>query len=209
MYFPSEPAVSDISNEDQARADHYALLSRLFYAPPDAPLLTRLAAASSALRQGALAAAWNDLCQAATEFTVAAMQEEYAALFIGVGKPLVVLYASWHLTGFMMEQPLVRLRSDLASFGLARNADVAEPEDHIAALMDVMRHLILAPERAEAARLELQHQFFFAHISLWHEDLWSAIEKQEEARFYRKVSEFARRFLDLEEELLKTLFSAE
>ena len=44
--------------------------------------------------------------------------QEYADLFIGVGKCEVNLHASHWLTGFMMEKPLADLRTVLASLGL-------------------------------------------------------------------------------------------
>lgn len=190
--------INEVSFEDLARADYYAVLSRLFYAPPDATFLTALAAAGEVAQPGALPAAWNALCATAAQTSAEAAQEEYAALFIGIGKPQVVLYASWHLTGFMMEKPLARLRDDLAELGLSRIGEVLEPEDHFAALMDAMRHLLLDTDRAEADRLALQQRFFSGHISTWYENLCDAIEAQPEARLYRSAASFARNFLQVE-----------
>ena len=57
---------------------------------------------------------------------------------------------SWYLTGFLQEEPLAELRDDLAELGLGR-AGVTETEDHIAALAEVMRHLVLTgPDDAGA-----------------------------------------------------------
>ena len=44
--------VPPVSPEDQARADLYGLLARLFYAPPDANLLTELRLASPPAEDG-------------------------------------------------------------------------------------------------------------------------------------------------------------
>lgn len=190
--------MNDVSPEDLARADYYAVLSRLFYAAPDSAFLASLAAAGEMAEQGALPSAWNTLCAAAVQTSVEAAQEEYATLFIGIGKPQVVLYASWHLTGFMMEKPLARLRDDLAELGLSRIGEVLEPEDHFAALMDAMRHLLLDTARAEAERRALQQGFFAAHISTWYENLCDAIDAQPEARLYRSAASFTRNFLQVE-----------
>lgn len=190
--------MNDVSPEDLARADYFAVLSRLFYAPPDAALLAALAAAGGQAQQGELPDAWNDLCATAAQTSVEAAQEEFAALFIGIGKPQVVLYASWHLTGFMMEKPLASLRTDLAELGLSRIGEVLEPEDHFAALMDAMRHLLLDTARAEAQRLAMQQRFFSGHISTWYENLCDAIEAQPEAHLYRSAANFARSFLKVE-----------
>ena len=190
--------MNDIPAEDLARADYYAVLSRLFYAPPDAGFLATLAAAGSADGQGALPAAWNALCAAAGSTSAESTREEYDALFVAIGRPAVVLYASWHLTGFMMEKPLAKLREDLAELGLARGMDILEPEDHFAALMDVMRHLLLETARTDAERVALQQRFFSNHIMTWYESLCDAIVKQPEARLYRHAAEFVRAFFELE-----------
>jgi len=202
--------MQDVSPEDLARADYYAVLSRLFHAPPDVAFLAALAAAggvenevaNEVAQQGTLPSAWNALCAAAAQTSAEAAQEEYAALFIAIGKPRVVLYASWHLTGFMMEKPLARLRDDLAELGLSRMGEVLEPEDHFAALMDAMRHLLLDTTRTEAQRRVLQQGFFSAHISAWYENLCDAIDAQPEARFYRSAANFARKFLQIENMVL-------
>lgn len=198
----TDHATHEVAPEDLARADYYAVLSRLFYAPPDAPFLEMLASAGDLAEQGALPSAWNALCAMAARTSPAAAQEEYAELFIAIGKPQVVLYASWHLTGFMMEKPLARLRQDLAELGLSRIGEVAEPEDHFAALMDAMRHLLTDRARTETQRRMLQQAFFSRHISTWHESLCDAIDARQEAGFYRSAANFARNFLQVEKMLL-------
>lgn len=150
------PAAED---QDLARADTYAILARLFQAPPDAAFLEALAAAgqlcdvSAEAAQGDLPKAWAALTHATAKATPESAGREYEALFVAVGRPQVVLYASWYLTGFMMEKPLALLRDDLAALGLARRAEVLEPEDHFAALMEVMRHLISDVSRPDDQRL--------------------------------------------------------
>ena len=190
--------MNDIADEDLARADYYAVLSRLFYAPPDAGFLSTLAAAGVEDGQGPLPAAWNALCAAAGSASVESAKEEYDALFVAIGRPAVVLYASWHLTGFMMEKPLAKLRDDLAELGLARSKDILEPEDHFAALMDSMRHLLLDVTRTDTERLALQQRFFSRHIATWYESLCNAICVPPESRLYRKGAEFIRAFFELE-----------
>ena len=190
--------MNNIPAEDLARADYYAVLSRLFFAPPDASFLSTLAAAGDADRQGALPSAWNALCAAAGSASAESAKEEYDALFVAIGRPAVVLYASWHLTGFMMEKPLAKLREDLAELGLARSKDILEPEDHFAALMDSMRHLLLDTARTDTERLALQQRFFSSHIATWYESLCDAIYAQLESRLYRSAAEFVRAFFELE-----------
>ena len=72
----------------------------------------------------------------------AQIADEYAALFLGVGKPEVFLYGSFYLAGRLNDKPLVALRDDLRALGLERREAITETEDHIASLCEVMRYLI-------------------------------------------------------------------
>src|SRR5207244_10104665 len=79
--------VPTLSPEDAARADFYALLARLFYAPPDTGLLESLAGAGELdSAEGDLAQAWRQLRSAAAATGEAAVREEYDASFVGTGK---------------------------------------------------------------------------------------------------------------------------
>ena len=86
-----------IEPEDQARADFYALLSRLFDSAPDAGLLAAIASAdelpdvSTAGTDRDLAKAWRELIAASAAMEPEAAAAEYQDLFIGVGKSEVRL----------------------------------------------------------------------------------------------------------------------
>lgn len=200
----------NLAPEDLARADYYAILARLFQAPPDAAFLAALAAAGGELAgesaEAALAdlpKAWEALVNAAAIATPEGARSEYEALFVAIGKPQVVLYASWYLTGFMMERPLAVLRDDLAALGLARQNEVREPEDHFAALMEVMRHLVRDCDRPEAQRLALQREFFLSHIDPWSGKLCDALGAAPPARLYRAAANFTRAFMAVEKKFLE------
>lgn len=193
------------AEEERARADHYALVARLFQSAPDAALLAALAQAGRTLGgsanqdgeggEDALPRAWAAL-GAASALGEAAVRDEFDALFISVGKPAVMLNASWYLTGFLQEEPLADLRDDLARLGLGRRAGVSETEDHVAALAEVMRHLVVTgPDEAGLAR---QQAFFEQHLSPWYARLADALERAEGAHFYAKASGLLRAFLDIE-----------
>src|SRR5690606_31712960 len=98
------PATLMLDDADLARADAYAVLAHLFFAPPQASVIEALRGARRDAGGDEVSAAWNALCAAAGD--AGAIADEYAALFISVGKPEVSLYASWYLTGFLMEKPL-------------------------------------------------------------------------------------------------------
>ena len=109
----SDPRTSSALDEETARAEIYGLLAQLYYAPPTPDLLDALrVAATEAPAAGAfLEEPWRDLVAAARETHNDAIAAEYEALFGGIGKPEVYLFASHYLSGFLNEQPLVRLRS--------------------------------------------------------------------------------------------------
>ncbi len=117
--------------EDEARADFYALLGRLFADAPDARLLATIADAPpltpAASTVGgpdvatALSRAWEDLRAASAAADLESVREEFQALFVGVGRSEVSLYAS-HYVGPQSGRPLAEIRATLAEFGLARRA---------------------------------------------------------------------------------------
>ena len=145
--------------EEAGRAELYGLLATLFYAPPSQILLDTIAATQT---QGdtVLGRAWAVLVDACGHAREEPTREEYEHLFIGVGKPEVMLYGSYYLSGFLMEKPLAALRTDLAELGLERAESVPESEDHIATLCDAMRYLITSDEilHAHAAQKRLDRK---------------------------------------------------
>lgn len=194
-----------LTQEDQARADLYALCASLLLKAPDAALLGALAAADSLRTQQEgqpLDQAWEQLVLAAGLVDAGAVKEEFDALFVSVGTPLVNPYASHYLAGFMHEKPLAALRDELRALGLARVRGVGEPEDHLGALCEVMRILIaggpsaasLAPRRP----LDTQKSFFIRHIAPWQERCLDDIRRAACANFYRHVAAFAAAFFELE-----------
>ena len=76
--------VETLPPEEVARANFYGLLARLFYAPPDAPLLEAIAGAGEIeAEDGGIAAAWQALAHAAARADVEAVREEYDSVFVG------------------------------------------------------------------------------------------------------------------------------
>jgi TorA maturation chaperone TorD len=183
--------------EDHARADFYALIATLFYAPPSADLLAALAEADEILGEDdsvPLAAAWSALQAACAATDEEAVQQEYDELLVGVGKAVVPPYIAAHTEKTGVDALLVELKAFLAGRGLGRQASVNEPEDHLAALCEVMRHLI-SVERAEIAE---QRGFFERFLSPGATRLCTSIEAASEANFYKRVAAFAKAFFELE-----------
>ncbi len=189
-----------IEPEEAARANVYALLARLFYAPPDAALLAAVAAEKTA-EEGALAVAWRELARAAASADTEAVRDEYESVFVGTGRAPVTLYTSAYTMRFSNEAPLAALRAELAALGLARRAEAAEPEDHVAGLCDSMRHLI-AKQQLELGE---QKRFFSRWLLVPGARLCDAIEAHPGTAFYRVVARFAREFFSLEQSAFEML----
>lgn len=190
-----------LTPEDLARANFYAVVAGLFALPPDAEFLQALAAAGEAAGgqpDSALTRALRELGQAAREAAPEQVAEEYGELFLGVGKPKVVPYGSYYLTGFLHDKPLADLRSDLAALGLGRARGVHETEDHFAALAEIMRHLVVDDTLDQERRDAVQQHIFHRYLRPWYAAFCEALAGAEEARFYRHAAHFARVFLDLE-----------
>ena len=194
--------VSTLPPEEVARANFYGLLARLFYAPPDAQLLETLAGAGDIDPQdGGIGAAWQGLCRAAAQADPEAIRDEYDAVFVGTGKSPITLYACAYSIRYASEAPLAELRGELATLGLARREEASEPEDHIAALCDTMRHLIAGQKRD----LAVQSVFFNRWIAPSVGPLCDAIEAAPTTSFYRQVARFAKAFFDIEQSAFEML----
>ncbi len=196
---PLSFAASADNSEELARAELYGLLAQLWLAPPDAELLTQFRVAVTEAPQpgGFLEAPWQALVAAMRATTPEAAAAEYEALFGGVGKPEVLLYGSFYLSGFLNEKPLAALRADLAALGLARDESRGETEDHVACVFEVMRYLI-AGEDVSVSNLEQQRRFFRAHVQPWVEQLLDAVAAQSRAMLWREVAMLTRALLLVE-----------
>jgi TorA maturation chaperone TorD len=186
--------------EELQRAELYGLLARLWFAPPDAALFEQFAVAvTEAPQRGSfLEAPWQELVAAMRTVGEQAATEEYEALFIGIGKPDILLYGSHHLAGALNEKPLVALRTDLAGLGLARDTAIGETEDHVSFLFEVMRYLIAGDDVA-VCNLERQRLFFRNHLQPWvANSLCDAVQQHPRARLYAALAAFTRAFVQVE-----------
>lgn len=187
-----------LNDEDRARAEHYAVLSRLFASAPDADFLSKLPALAATWgnADSALGQAWLMLGDAARGINAEQVEEEYTRLFLTIGRPEVMLFGSFYIAGFLMEEPVVELRADLAELGLGRRLGITESEDHIAALSDVMRHLIVTGP--DAAGLARQKAFFAGHLAPWVDALADALENAADSRFYSRTAGLVRAYFEIE-----------
>lgn len=189
------PAADLTDPVDTVRAQHWVLLSRLLMRAPDQTLLRQLAALTG--DDTPLGAARGALARAAAEVDAAQVEREFHDLFIGLGRGELLPYASYYLTGFLHERPLAKLRAEMDRLGIARAEGVAEPEDHIATLCEIMAGLV----RGEfGGGGEAAGRFFARHVAPWAAKCFSDLEAAEHARFYRAVGRLGSVFVAIETE---------
>ena len=190
----------DVAEEDLLRADLYGMLGQVLAAPPSQEFLTNaagLAGDASDLGEGI-----NALAKLAAATSASSVEKEYNALFIGLGRGELLPYASYYLTGFLNEKPLARLRGHMAQFGIERNPDVKEPEDHMATLCEMMAGLIRGTY-GEPFSVEDQHAFFNTHIATWASHFFTDLEAAEGSVFYAPVGKIGRAFMEIEIEAFR------
>jgi TorA maturation chaperone TorD len=194
--------VPPLSPEDESRANLYGLLARLFYLPPDANLLTELRQAAPPADEGEgltaegkeLQEAWAALVAACASAFPARLEDEHFNVFVGVGKAQVTPYLAAYMERREAHNPLVRLRAQLAEWGLGRREAAAEPEDHVSGVLETMRWLIVRRK----ASLEVQRKFFQEYLDGPGARFCSAVTACEDARFYRHPARLLQALLALE-----------
>lgn len=195
------PAGTLLNDVDRARAGLYGLLAALLGAPPAAATLDLLRGLDG--DDSPLGAAMAAVVAAARMADPLMVEREYTNLFIGLGRGELVPYASFYRTGFLQEKPLAVLRDDLAGLGIVAAPDRAEPEDHIATVLEVMGGLIdgsFGPTSDAEADIGRQRIFFTAHVAPWAGRFFRDLETAGSAGFYRPVGRLGRQFVEIETE---------
>lgn len=194
-YASAEQVEAGIAAEEALRADLYGLLAALLSRPPSAEVLGQLTGLQGDASE--LGKAINALSAIAKRADSRAVEREYNALFIGLGRGELLPYASYYLTGFLNEKPLATLRGHLAALSIERAADVKEPEDHIATLCEVMAGLI----RGSFGRplpVADQEAFFNTHVAPWAGHFFSDLQGAKASVFYAPVGKIGAAFMEVE-----------
>ncbi len=192
---PQEASVQ-IAEEDAYRAHVYALLASLLRAPPSRESLDVVAGIEGD-DETDLGRCLRTLGVTAAKTTLAQASDEYHILFIGLTRGELLPYASYYLTGFLHEKPLARLRGDMAKLGIERSEGIKEPEDHIAAVCEMMRGMITG-EFGAPVDLARQQEFFDAHLGSWAPKFFQDLEAAKAASLYMPVGTIGRLFMAVE-----------
>lgn len=183
-----------LQEQDQLRADIYALLASLLRSSPNQELINWLKALEINPQEASpMAAAWSSLALAAKHAEGMNLEDEHQDLFIGIGRGELMPFGSWYLTGSLMEKPLAFLRQDLKQLGYERQEETFEPEDHIAALCEVMSLMI-----TNNHGYQQQHTFWKRHLEPWALRFFKDLQHAKRAIFYSPVGLLGESFMKQE-----------
>ena len=194
---PTPPAAPIVVPEDRLRADLYNFLGLILSGPAGEMMLEQTASLSGDSTE--LGQAVASLARVAKVSKRAAVESEFNALFVGLGRGELLPYASYYLTGFLNEKPLAALRRDMAVRGITRAANVYEPEDNIASLLEMMGGQIVG-RFGKATTLSDQKAFFNKHISPWAGHFFSDLEAAKNSVLYASVGAVGKAFMAVEVE---------
>jgi len=190
----------EIAEEDQLRADMYNFLGLLLSGPPSKDTLAKTAALSG--DESPMGEAINAMARVAKATSAKAVESEFMALFIGLGRGELLPYTSFYLTGFLNEKPLAMLRKDMTGLHISRAPNVFEPEDNIASLLEMMGGMITG-RFGEVASLEVQAAFFNKHIGSWAEHFFTDLEAAKASVFFAPVGSAGKAFMEIEREAFR------
>lgn len=196
-----------VAPEDSDRALLYGFVGRLLQTAPDAADLKTLSGISpDADDVSPIGDALRKVTSLAGEVDEQALKRQYHDLFVGLGRGELVPFGSYYLTGFLNEKPLADLRAAMSKLGIERAEGVKEPEDHIAALMQMMEGLILGNFGHEVPlSLCEQRTFFNDHIGKWASHFFKDLAAQDTSPFYAAVGELGQAVLDVETEAFEMI----
>ncbi|MDQ7069630.1 MAG: molecular chaperone TorD family protein [Rhodobacterales bacterium] len=189
-----------IGEEDRLRARMYDFLGALLARPPSKELLQQTAGLTG--DDSDLGVAMGALARVGRVSQATAVESEFTALFIGLGRGELLPYASFYLTGFLNEKPLAALRKDMKAQMIAREANVFEPEDNIASLFEMMAGMILG-RFGDPAPIAAQVTFFNKHIGPWATHFFTDLEGAKNSVFYASVGAAGKAFLEIEREAFR------
>ncbi len=192
---------TDIPEEERQRADLYVLLARLLIRGPDEATLDTVRKLKGG--EGPIGEAIDALAAVARAKTAGAVEDEYYDLFIGLDQGEIVPYASHYLTGRLYDTPLANLRVDMAKRGIGWDESIKEPEDHIAALCEMMAGLILGVFGDGPASIDAQRSFYEAHLAPWAGDFFTDLAEAEAATFYMPLARLGSHLMALEDQAFR------
>lgn len=189
-------ASHELNDTDALRVEVYGLLAGLLRQAPDQALLDWLASLEIEQDGGVLAERWAQLVGAAAKASPDTLSRAHFRHLIGVVEGDVIPYASWYRNGELMDEALVALRRDLKLLGFERAGHTHDPEDHLAALCEVMAMLI-------ESRSFNEPRFFMTHIAPWAANCMADLGRVE-TEFYACFGRLGQAFIESEQSRLES-----
>ncbi|HSP57505.1 MAG TPA: molecular chaperone TorD family protein [Halomonas sp.] len=191
-----QQASHELNDTDALRVEVYGLLAGLLRQAPDQALLDWLASLEIEQDGGVLAERWAQLVVAAAKASPDTLSRAHFRHLIGVVEGDVIPYASWYRNGELMDEALVALRRDLKVLGFERAGHTNDPEDHLAALCEVMAMLIESRSFNEA-------RFFMTHIAPWAASCMADLGRVS-TEFYACLGRLGQAFIESEQSRLES-----
>ena len=191
-----QQASHELNDTDALRVEVYGLLAGLLRQAPGRALLDWLASLEIEQDGGVLAERWAKLVVAAAKASPDTLSRAHFRHLIGVVEGDVIPYASWYRNGELMDEALVALRRDLKVLGFERAGHTNDPEDHLAALCEVMAMLIESRSFNEA-------RFFMTHIAPWAASCMADLGRVS-TEFYACLGRLGQAFIESEQSRLES-----
>lgn len=139
-------------------------------------------------------------------------QNEYAKLFIGIGKPLVSPYQSVYEEGAPYSRATLRVKETYSQAGTSKAKQVKEPEDHIGVELAFMGSMCsrvssLASEKEVMENLHTQ-RYFLNELLKWAPEFCEKIIGIGGSRFFRGVALLTLGFMEEERHTVERLIAA-
>lgn len=197
----------ETSNEEiyRVRLRLIDLIKSFFLEKPDAELLSRWRGTFSALSKEQISplldTSVRNLSLQLGDKSLEEIQDEYYALFVDpFGEDSINLIASQYFDGRNYGETLILIRDIFKRGDIAKNDSVADPEDSLPILFDLLGTLIEMEKNGEDtsdAQYELTQMFLAPFL----DRLKPVFDQNKTADFYRDVILFITGYLDLEKGL--------
>jgi len=178
-----------------SRAMGYVLLATLLARAPSRDILEGVAGLKGDLT--AFGESVAAVGKAAALTTPPDAEREFNRLFIGVERGELVPYASYYRSGFLQDRALLQVRAAMTRLGIERAPEVTEPEDHVAALLEIMGGLIDGSLIGPVPEQD-QKNFFDEHLAPWTPRFFDDLRDAASSRLYHPVGILGRQFMEIE-----------
>jgi len=181
------------------------LIKSFFLDKPDAELISRWRGTFSALSREQISPLLDksvrELSRQLGDKGLEEIQDEYYQLFVDpFGEDSINLIASHYFDGRNYGETLILVRDIFKHAGIVKNNEIADPEDSLPVLLDLLGTLI-EMEKDGADTSQSQHTLIQEFLAPFVGKLTPVFEQNQTADFYQDTLSFIAGYLDLEKGL--------